>query len=83
MKCSQCEIKKIKEELERVEKCEDCNEPIVNDKYVPHWHPQPINNKTYSTSIGCLHDMCPGCKSGTCNGVHMLSCSRTKCSPRW
>ena len=48
MKCSQCEIKKIKEELERVEKCEDCQKPIVNDKYVPHFHPQPvIDNNTY------------------------------------
>lgn len=30
----------------------------------------------------CLHKTCIGCKSGTCNGVHMISCPCSNCSPR-
>ena len=38
-------------------------------------------NKQYVQS-DCMHDNCPGCKAGTCNGVHMMSCPCAKCSPR-
>lgn len=29
----------------------------------------------------CMHENCPGCKAGTCNGIHMMSCPCKKCSP--
>lgn len=29
----------------------------------------------------CMHKNCPGCKAGTCSGVHMLSCPCRNCSP--
>ena len=37
---------------------------------------QPLNN----SSSDCMHDKCTGCKMGTCNGVHMMSCPCKKCS---
>ena len=56
----------------KIEKCEKCNEEI-----------QPTNYKFPIQLQGCLHDNCPGCRAGTCNGVHMISCPCPKCSPQW
>jgi len=44
------------------------------------WTDQEL--KDYHKTINkspCLHDSCPGCKDGTCNGVHMISCNCPKC----
>ena len=41
----------------------------------------PINTGETEDNY-CLHDNCPGCKNGTCDGVHMISCPCPKCSPR-
>lgn len=40
--------------------------------------PPKANKKFFNL---CLHDNCIGCKNGTCNGLHMISCPCPKCSP--
>jgi hypothetical protein len=75
-KCNKC--KKEKEELEKIEKCEDCGEPIYPEK-IP-W--QFEKNDIRENMKECMHDNCPGCKNGTCSGVHMISCPCPKCSPQ-
>ena len=84
MKCEKCKIKeKLKEMEEKAkEKCEECSDPIMEDKYIPHFHLQPITNKDWINNTGCMHDSCTGCRKGTCNGVHMISCPCSRCSPR-
>ena len=83
-KCSKCQPQ---EKIEKVEKCDNCGNPILPKKGW-HWQIKPviddktfIDDKTYWT--GCMHEACPGCRSGTCNGVHVMSCPCPKCSPRW
>ena len=67
MKCNECS--KIK--------CEDCGEVIdQTGTNVSSWPP-------YAGTNFCMHDNCLGCKDGTCNGVHMISCHCSKCSPRY
>ncbi len=75
MKCNKC---KIKEQLEKAEKCEDCGEAVIKEYPVvwPKWATDTMENQ------GCMHRNCPGCKAGTCSGVHMMSCPCPSCSPR-
>ncbi len=69
MKCNKC---KKKEAL-----FEDCGEPIFED-----WTPKQFQNpKDTGNKDYCLHKNCAGCRSGTCSGVHMLSCPCKNCSP--
>ena len=57
----------------------DPNKQLTPGEIYKEWermHPKnPLGEST------CLHDNCPGCKSGTCNGMHMLACNCPKCSP--
>lgn len=77
MKCENCEIKELEK---RLEKCEDCKE-IIRPK--PHFHPKQFPDDSMNKNFfsDCMHDNCAGCKTGTCSGVHMMSCSCKKCSP--
>lgn len=45
----------------------------------PYIFNPPIQNQEEWSD--CLHENCPGCKAGTCSGIHMISCPCRKCTP--
>jgi len=64
--------------------CDVCRKVPDNpiSPYNPTGESPQKYNWDYTKSNGCLHENCAGCKAGTCNGVHMISCPCPKCSPR-
>lgn len=64
MQCDKCKLKRI------AQRCEDCGEHVGSKEF-------GIFRKQGSD---CMHDNCPGCKNGTCSGVHMISCPCKKCT---
>ena len=72
--------------------CEKCNsewkkEKPLSDRVIerlieqPGITPTPAPYRPGLNEVWCAHDNCPQCKMGTCNGIHMISCSCKKCKP--
>jgi len=63
------ELKKINERLDRLEAQQPSNLAKLAQGY------------KYDRASDCMHLNCPGCKNGTCSGIHMISCPCGSCSP--
>lgn len=46
----------------------------------PRWPGLFIQNDSWIEHDDCMHTNCPGCKDGTCSGIHMISCPCKKCT---
>lgn len=63
--------KTLKEEMDKLKEKE-----FPYGKYI-----EPRTDAWPEKSEHCLHKNCPGCKSGTCSGIHMISCPCKNCTP--
>ena len=56
--------------------------PCRGNTTTPGWGGWTYGEKPVVDDIPCVHKNCSGCKAGTCNGVHMISCPCRSCTPR-
>lgn len=69
----------MEKEIKNCFGCGSMNSPFLCPNCSGNLYPKDNMGKIEQP---CLHDSCAGCQTGTCSGMHMISCPCPKCSPR-